>query len=697
VETGETERLSVLHYNSKTPGTVPNAIARQAARKWLGVRGPDRLRFYSRLPTVAALALLLGLVYVVGRRFLGEVAAGLATTACALDPNLIANGAVATVDMIYALATLLTLGAVLWVVEKPSVPRGAAVGATLGLAFAAKFSAFLLVPAVVLFPLLIPRMRERLRTWRAVLGALAAGFAMLAVIGAAYRFHDVGAELNDIGWRSAPFLRLHALVPHLRLPVPADFATGFDVLAVAVDKDYPVVLLDRWYPRGVWYYFLVMWLLKEPVLLLAAQVYGLGRTVATRALWTDPALAFLAANLGLSLAYFSFFFATQVGFRFVLMCVPMLALIAGARAGAAGGDRARAGAVVAVALAALAEKCLISATISPSRTPPSGPSARPTASLTNANVDWGQNDDKIAGWLDERGGLRGAAFNPYHALPGENVFDLNYLAGVGRFRQHQWLREHASPRAHLGHTYLWFSIDPATYERLLDASRHLRPSAVDARLCAGATPAGPLVDGGAASLPDLGRTEGLILCVTTPSRLDLGLIAEAGSVVLGPGGQPLREQSQLGAGQQAWYRLEPGTSAQAAFSSSGLRGHWALRGGGATLALRRVPGVEKGQIAEDPSVLRDLVGQLPLRSGRPSVRGNARQRVAHAGDALHDPVREAAARKSLHGGATSFQKPGPQSAWIPSSPTTAKVWLTGATKRRTPLRSAVCVMPSASN
>ena len=96
------------------------------------MRGPDRLRFYSRLPTVAALALLLGLVYVVGRRFLGEAAAGLATTACALDPNLIANGAVATVDMIYALATLLTLGAVLWVVEKPSVPRGAAVGAALG-------------------------------------------------------------------------------------------------------------------------------------------------------------------------------------------------------------------------------------------------------------------------------------------------------------------------------------------------------------------------------------------------------------------------------------------------------------------------------------------------------------------------------------------------------------------------------------
>jgi 4-amino-4-deoxy-L-arabinose transferase-like glycosyltransferase len=63
-------------------------------------------------------------VYVVGRRFLGEAAACLATTACALDPNLIANGAVATVDMIYALATLLTLGRRALDGEKPSVGAG---------------------------------------------------------------------------------------------------------------------------------------------------------------------------------------------------------------------------------------------------------------------------------------------------------------------------------------------------------------------------------------------------------------------------------------------------------------------------------------------------------------------------------------------------------------------------------------------
>jgi 4-amino-4-deoxy-L-arabinose transferase-like glycosyltransferase len=599
VETGETERLSVLHYNSKTPGSVPNAIARQAAKQWLGVRGPDRLLFFARLPTVLTLALLLAAVFVIGRRFLGEAAAGLATTACALDPNLIANSSVATVDALYAMATLLTLGAVLWTVERPSVGRVAAVGATLGLAFAVKFSAFLLVPAVLVFPVLIPQMRARLRTWKVAAGALAAGLAMLAVIGAAYRFRNFGVEVNDIGWRSSQMLRIHALVPHLRLPLPADFVTGFDLLAVAVDKDYPVVVLGRSHPRGVWYYFLVVWLLKEPVLLLAGQIYGLGRTMATRRLWTDPTLAYLGLSLALSLAYFSFFFATQVGLRFVLMCLPMVALIAGAGlAPLAATARGRLGVVV-VALMALGENvpylgnhlAFTNAAVWPKR--------EAFRLVTNSNIDWGQNDDKIVGWLREKG-LGAASFNPYHALPGENVFDLNVLAGVGKFRQHLWLREHASPRAHLGHAYLWLTIDPATYERMMEESRHLRPSAVDARLCEGASPAGPLVDGAAVSLPDLARTQGLILCVTTPSRLDLGLFAEEGTVVLGPGREPLREQSQLGPGQQSWYRFDPGTTALAAFSSSGLRGRWAVRGGVAALATRPVP-VERGVIAEDPA------------------------------------------------------------------------------------------------
>lgn len=600
VETGETERLSVLHYNSKTPGTVPNAIARQLAKRWLGVRDPARLRFVSRLPTVATLGLLLLTVYVGGRRFLGESAAALGTIACALDPNLIANASVVTVDVAYALATLLTLGAVLWMAERPSLARAAAVGAALGLAFAVKFSAFLLLPAVVVFPFLVPALRARWWTRRTAASALVAALVLLVVIGAAYRFHDTGVEWNDVGWRSPLMLRVQALVPHLRLPVPADFATGFDLLAVAVDKDYPVVLLGHHYPRGVWFYFLVVWLVKTPVLLMAALVHGIARTVSTRAIATSAPLAYLALNLGAFLAYFSFFFAAQVGFRFVLMCVPLAALIAGAGlAPLAASRRARWLATV-VALTALGENAAYLGNHLAFTNAAVWPKREAFRLVTNANIDWGQNDEKIAGWLAARGLT--ARRDPAHALPGDNVFDLNRLAGVGKFRQHLWLREHVSPRAHFGHTYLWFVIDPATYERMLDEDRHLRPSAADLGLCAGAEAAGSLVDGGPAMLPELSRTEGLVLCVTAPGRIDLGLIGDEGTIALGPAAEALRDQPLLRPGQESWYRLEPGTNALAVFWATGFRGRWAIRartgalGAPVRLATRRVV-VDRGAIA----------------------------------------------------------------------------------------------------
>ena len=46
---------------------------------------------------------------------------------------------------------------------------------------------------------------------------------------------------------------------------------------------------------------------------------------------------------------------------------------------------------------------------------------------------------------------------------------------------------------------------------------------------------------------------------------------------------------------------------------------------------------------------------------------------------------------------TAAQNSSPQRAWMSRSPITAIVWLSGATKRRTPLRSSVFVIPSRTN
>ena len=124
-------------------------------------------------------------------------------------------------------------------------------------------------------------------------------------------------------WDSAPFAFLAGHWPALRLPVPADFLTGID-LSLARERalKWRVVILGQQYPRGVWYYFALLWLMKTPVLLLAAEGIGYVRAIRTGILWRSPPLRFLASNLALLLAYFSLLFHAQIGYRFVLMCIP---------------------------------------------------------------------------------------------------------------------------------------------------------------------------------------------------------------------------------------------------------------------------------------------------------------------------------------------------------------------------------------
>jgi len=59
IETGETERYSNLHYNSKTPVNVANVAARMQVRRAFDLTDHDTLHGMTRLPTIAWLNCLL--------------------------------------------------------------------------------------------------------------------------------------------------------------------------------------------------------------------------------------------------------------------------------------------------------------------------------------------------------------------------------------------------------------------------------------------------------------------------------------------------------------------------------------------------------------------------------------------------------------------------------------------------------------
>jgi hypothetical protein len=595
LDTGVGERLSQERFNSKTPIMVPAVLARKAARA-AGARDEAVLRLAARLPSVLWLAALLGLTYAAGRQ-IGPAPAVLALVASALDPNLVAHASLATADVPFACATMASLLGAYRLWTAPSLRHALLLGGALGVAFVAKVSAVLLLPGIAVLPLVAPPPEGARGPWRrlALLLATTAATAWLVVC-AAYLFHDVGRPLEAIGLRSRLAV-VAAWWPGMRLPVPAAFLTAFDASLVSERRDWGVVLLGRRHPTGVWYYFAVLWLLKTPVLLLVGETWGWVRAAAQPAVRRHPLVRLLAWNVALVLAYFSLAFHAQIGYRYVLMALPLGYVIAAAGLATLPPRRPwTALAIVAVA-GALAENAAYLGNPLAFTNLVVQPKRLAYRWIADSNIDWGQNRGRLASWLAERE-WTAARVDPVHILPGRNVIDLNALAGVFDFEQHAWVREHLEPRGHLGHTWLWYDVDDETFNRFLFEARRRAPDAVSAALCPPSLEytLRPSDTETAFALHRSPRPDQTwVACIVARRDTDVAFRVTDGSVAAGVmvGPESCRTEQVL-EGQEAWWRLEPGVHALCLVAQPNrrpslpydLEAAWVVHGGGVRVNVR---------------------------------------------------------------------------------------------------------------
>jgi hypothetical protein len=600
VTTGEDERESRPRFDSKTPVVIPNVLAMKAAQA-LGAT-LEAQRFAARLPTVLGLAALLLATFHLARSLFGPTAACLATLATALDPNLAASGSIATVDLVHALGVVLTASAALAFVQAPSPRTSVLLGLALGLVFTAKFSAVLLLPALALLPLIGPAPPSEGTSRRALLaGALAAVVVAAAVLCAAYVFVKVAVPLGDLPLASRPLGLLARLAPGFRLPLPAAFLTGIDHSIVRDGGVWPVYVLGVFHPRPVWYYFPFHWVLKTPLGLLVFEVLGFIGLLRSGTLKACGGARFVAAILAVHLVFFSFLFRTQIGYRFVLMCVPLgYVLAAGGLPDVLVARRLRMAAMTAVAVAFLENAmywgnpfAFTNAAVWPKRSA--------WRLMADSSLDYGQDRERIVRWLAGTD----SALNPVHVLPGHDTINLNFFVGLPDPDRYRWLREHVPPAGHIGYTHLVWHIDDDTYNRYMDEERLLVPTAAAAALCGSGAdlvhhPVGSSVPLELIEGPDAVRA--FVACAAVRKTTDFALHAEGGGFVrFGPyrdtAGGPACAAGEIQEGQSSWYRLEPGLHALCLEEVPNarpwlpyrFRGHWGTRGNGVRFALRERP------------------------------------------------------------------------------------------------------------
>ena len=448
------------------------------------------------------------------------------------------------------------------------------------------------------------------REWpRWLVGGLIVAAAAALLVCAAYLFLDVATPLGSRHWLSRPMKRLASALPWLRLPLPAAFLTGYDASLAAESGEWNVVILGHWYPRGVWFYFAVLWLLKTPLLVLAAELWGLVLAVRSRLGRGQVAAWLMVATLAVQLGYFSLVFHTQVGYRFVLMCVPLAYLLAAAgiapvvsrlaRPAAAGAPtrfsrRAAAMAGAAVVALAVFENAMYFGNPLSFTNAAVWPKKQAFRLIADSNLDWGQHDAEMEAW-SRRPGVA-THLNPLHFLPGHDTFSVNEIAGVSEFERHRFLRENADPAGQIGHTHVWFDVDAALFDRFMDKERRFESSAGEGAACPSSLEYEPLSPTSPAHVflegpPGPGRE--WLVCLVAPGVVDLGLRALRGRVVLARyrAGRPCQGET-VDEGQESWHRLSPGVHALCAVEVQGLdptlphpfEGSWLAHGGAASIA-----------------------------------------------------------------------------------------------------------------
>ncbi len=281
---------------------------------WDEGRPTDRIVFLARWP-VLMLALLLGaLIFRWAGERLGIRAAIAALFLFAFDPNLLAHAVLITTDLGVTFFVLLAVYSFDRWARRPSRTWLVICGVTFGLAMAAKFTAVILVPVLIVLALV---MGWRTRRMLPTLAALTAIFVIGAmVVWAVYRF-EVGT-----------FQPLPVNIPASR------FLDGLLRVKERDDEGRMAFLLGQMSPRGWWYYFPVAFAVKTPLptlLLLGVALIGGGVSAyrLTRQRNWDELWGRVWAALVLLLlpaAYFAVSMkSTQnLGYRYMLPVLPFL-------------------------------------------------------------------------------------------------------------------------------------------------------------------------------------------------------------------------------------------------------------------------------------------------------------------------------------------------------------------------------------
>lgn len=407
------EYRAVGHRAATAPDMIP-----ELARGVLEEQGEywETLRL-ARVGNLLFLPLLLFYTFRWSADLFGRRAGWAACAIVTLSPNILAHASLATVDFGFN-ACMVAASYHLWRwLREPSLGQALVLGCTAGLAVAAKYSALVFLPAVLLGFLISQHGRTLFHpgqwqrvTFRQAAGTLipAACLAVL-VVWAAYLFET--RPLRDPGRR--PYDTLERWLPEASslktaaywaaesLPLPLqDFAEGVRLVGSHADEGHSAFLLGQVGFGGFWYFFPVVLGVKTTLPFIA--LIGLAGFVSVRQrLFDSDALGPAASALGILLVAMAA--PLNIGLRHILPVYVLLAIWASGCFGERAWNKSRK--LTTIGLVLLCWHGVESVRAHPDYLPYFNQIGRGREHdiLGDSNLDWGQDLHRLARYVEENG------------------------------------------------------------------------------------------------------------------------------------------------------------------------------------------------------------------------------------------------------------------------------------------------------
>jgi hypothetical protein len=393
----------------------------------------QRLLVASRTAIVALGLLLIAAVYFSARRRWGAAAALLAAALCAFSPDVLAHARLVTTDLGAALSIFAALLACERLAERPTRGRLLLAGLAVGAAFAAKLSALVLIPVLLVLAVWVAA-RRGLPVARVGLALGAMVLATVAVIWAAYGFRariSPDPAVNaSFDWKrlepSQAIVRASVRAARAASLLPDPYLYGF-LRFWRHSEARPAFLMGRHSDQGFRWFFPASFALKTPLPLIALLALALivrapGVPRAGPFVWVPLAVyALLTLTRGIN-----------IGHRHLLPLYPFLFVLA-ARAGAWAAGRWREGVRWPGAAVGLLAAWYVAGTL---RVHPhylayfneaAGGPRNGHRLLVDSSLDWGQDLIHLREWAERHGtpalklSYFGTADPEYYRVPAQTL------------------------------------------------------------------------------------------------------------------------------------------------------------------------------------------------------------------------------------------------------------------------------------